>query len=68
MQYIIHSSGERVSVILPTAEYEALLSRFSEGETAYLLREPNGSVLLKRIKNIRQGRNIVERKLLSDEN
>lgn len=55
-------------MILPTAEYEALLSRFSEGETAYLLREPNGSVLLKRIKNIRQGRNIVERKLLSDEN
>lgn len=68
MQYIINSSGERVSVILPIAEYEALLRRASEEENAYLLREPNGSVLLKRIENIRQGCNIVERKLLPDEN
>lgn len=67
MQYIINSLGERVSVILPIAEYEALLSRSSEEETAYLLREPNGSALLKRIENIRQGRNVVERELLPDE-
>ena len=55
-------------MILPIAEYEALLRRASEEENAYLLREPNGSVLLKRIENIRQGCNIVERKLLPDEN
>lgn len=67
MQYVINASGERVSVILPIAEYEALLSRASEDETDYLLREPNGSILLKRIENIRQGRNVVEQKLLPDE-
>ncbi|HAO32072.1 MAG TPA: hypothetical protein DCQ84_03835 [Candidatus Competibacteraceae bacterium] len=67
MQYIISSSGERLSVILPIAEYEALLSRASEDETAYLLREPNGIILLQRIENIRQGCNFVERKLLPDE-
>mgnify|MGYP000867392057 FL=1 len=67
MQYIISSSGERLSVILPIAEYEALLSRASEDETAYLLREPNGIILLQRIENIRQGCNFVERELLPDE-
>ncbi|MBL8260141.1 MAG: type II toxin-antitoxin system prevent-host-death family antitoxin [Candidatus Competibacteraceae bacterium] len=67
MQYIINSSGERVSVILPIAEYEALLSRASEDETAYLLREPNGSLLLRAIDDIKNGRNIVERELLPDE-
>lgn len=64
MQYVINSSSERISVILPIADYEALLSRASEDETTYLLREPNGSALLKRIENIRQGRNVVERELL----
>ncbi len=53
MQYIINSSGERVSVILPIAEYETLLSRSSEDETAYLLREPNRSVLLRAYPNIK---------------
>ncbi len=67
MQYIINSSGERISVILPIAEYEALLKRASEDETAYLLREPNGSVLLRAIDDIKHGRNIVERELLPDE-
>ena len=66
MQYVINSSGERVSVILPIAEYEALLSRASEEETAYLLREPNGSILLRRIDNIRQGCNVVEQEFLFD--
>ncbi len=37
-------------MILPIAEYEALLrAAASEDETAFLLREPNGSVLLQRI-------------------
>lgn len=67
MQYIINSSGERISVILPIAEYEALLKRASEDETAYLLREPNGSALLRAIDDIKHGRNIVERELLPDE-
>ena len=67
MQYIIKSSSERVSVILPIAEYEALLSRASEDETAYLLRELNGSLLLRAIDDIKYGRNIVERELPPDE-
>jgi len=66
MQYIISSSGERLSVILPIAEYEALLSRASGDETSFLLQEPNGSILLQRIENIRQGCNFVERELLPD--
>lgn len=66
MQYAINSAGERVSVILPIAEYEALLNRASEDETAYLLREPNGSLLLRAIDDIKNGRNIVERELLPD--
>ena len=67
MQYIINASGERISVILPIAEYEALLKRASEDETSYLLREQNGSVLLRAIDDIKHGRNIVERELLPDE-
>ncbi|MDS4020594.1 MAG: hypothetical protein RKR03_08805 [Candidatus Competibacter sp.] len=66
-QYIVNSAGERVSVVLPIAEYEALLSHVPEDETAYLLREPNGSILLRAIDDIKHGRNIVERELLSDE-
>jgi hypothetical protein len=49
-QYIVNEAGERISVILPIAEYEALLrAAASEDETAFLLREPNGSILLQRI-------------------
>jgi len=66
-QYIVNSVGERISVILPIAEYEALLNRASEDETAYLLREPNGSILLRVIEDIKHGRNVVERELLPDE-
>ncbi len=47
MQYIVNPAGERVSVILPLAEYEALLRYASEDETAFLLRKPNGSILLR---------------------
>lgn len=66
-QYIVNSAGEKVSAVLPIAEYEALLNSIPEDETAYLLREPNGSVLRQRIENIRHGRNLVERELLPDE-
>ncbi len=67
-QYIVNQAGERVSVILPIAEYEALLhAAASEDETAYLLREPNGSILLQRLDDYRHGRNIIERELLPDE-
>jgi hypothetical protein len=68
MQYIVNAAGERLSVILSIDEYEALLRYVPEDETAILLREPNGSILRRRIENIRQGRNIVERELLPDEN
>ena len=67
VQFIVNSAGERISAILPIAEYEALLSAIPEDETAFLLREPNGSILLRRIENIRQGKNIIERELLPDE-
>lgn len=67
MQYVINSAGERVSVILPIAEYEVLLNRASEDETAYLLGEPNGTLLLRAIDDIKNGRNIAERELLLDE-
>ena len=67
-QFIINPAGERVSAIIPIAEYEALLRlAASEDETAFLLREPNGSILLKRIENVRQGKNIISRELLPDE-
>ncbi len=67
-QYVVNPAGERVSVILPIAEYEALLrAAASEEETAFLLREPNGSLLLQRLDDYRHGRNIIERELLPDE-
>ncbi|MFO1423444.1 MAG: hypothetical protein U1F70_07275 [Candidatus Competibacteraceae bacterium] len=66
-QYIINAEGQRVSAVIPIAEYEALLRYVPEDETAFLLREPNGSALLQRVENIRHGRNLVERELLPDE-
>lgn len=67
-QYIVNEAGERISVILPIAEYKALLrAAASEHETAFLLREPNGSILLQRLDDYRHGRNIIERELLPDE-
>lgn len=65
--HIVNPAGERVSVIFPLAEYEALLRYAPEDETAFLLRKPNGSLLLRRIEDIKHGRNIVERELLPDE-
>lgn len=67
VQFIVNGVGERVSAVLPIAEYEALLSAIPEDETELLLREPNGSILLRRIENIRQGKNLIERELLPDE-
>ncbi len=67
-QFLTNHTGERVSVVIPIEEYEALLKlSSSEDETAFLLREPNGSILLKRLENVRQGKNIVRRELLPDE-
>ena len=67
-QFVINPAGERVSAIIPIAEYEALLRlASSEDETAFLLREPNGSILLKAIDDVRHGRNIQQRELLPDE-
>jgi hypothetical protein len=42
-QYIINAEGQRISAVLPIAEYEALLRYVPEDETAFLLREPNGT-------------------------
>ena len=67
-QFITNQTGERISAVIPIAEYEALLKlSSSEDETAFLLREPNGSILLKRLENVRQGKNIVRRELLPDQ-
>ena len=67
-QFIVNPTGERVSVIIPIAEYEDLLrAAAAEDETAFLLREPNGSILRQRIANFRQGKNLIERELLPDE-
>ncbi len=67
-QFIVNQTGERVSVVIPMAEYESLLEAASSSdETAFLLREPNGSILRQRIENIKHGRNIIERELLPDE-
>ena len=68
VHYIVNPDGERVSVILSIAEYEALMRvTEAEQETAFLLREPNGSLLLQRLDDYRHGRNIIERELLPDE-
>jgi hypothetical protein len=67
-QFIINAAGERVSAVIPIAEYEALLeAAASEDETAFLLREPNGSILRQRIEDVRQGKNLIERELLPDD-
>ena len=67
MNYVINQSGERISVLMPVDEYEALLKYVPEDETAFLMREPNGSILRQRIEDYRQGRGIIERELLPDE-
>ena len=66
-QFIVNSSGEKVSAVIPFAEYQALLElAASVDETAFLLREPNGSILRQRIANVNQG-NVIQRELLPDE-
>ncbi len=66
-QFIVNATGERVSAVIPVAEYEALLeAAAAEDETAFLLREPNGSILRQRIENVRQGKNLIARELLPD--
>lgn len=67
-QFVTDLSGNRVSVIIPMAEYQSLLEAAShEDETAFLLREPNGSILRQCIDDVKHGRNVQERELLPDE-
>ena len=68
-QYITDEAGKRISVILPIEEYEALThARYSEDETAYLLKEPeNARRLLESLANIRAGRHIEQHELLPDD-
>jgi PHD/YefM family antitoxin component YafN of YafNO toxin-antitoxin module len=69
IHYIVDESGERLSIILPMAEYEALLERATttEDETAYLLRSSeNARILRERLQDVRQGRTL-EKELLPDE-
>ena len=66
-QFIVNSSGEKVSAVIPMAEYQSLLELAARtDETAFLLREPNGSILRQRIANVNQG-NVIQRELLPDE-
>ena len=66
-QLIVNSTGERVSVVIPIAEYEALLkAAATEDETAFLLREPNGRILRQCIEDVKHGRNVQQRELLPD--
>ena len=66
-QFIINAAGEKVSAVIPFAEYQLLLElAASVDETAFLLREPNGSILRQRIENVKRGQ-VIERELLPDE-
>ena len=68
-KYITDEIGNRISVILPIEEYEALARiQASEDETAYLLKSPaNASRLLESLENLRAGRNIEQHELLPDD-
>jgi len=67
-QFVVNSMGEKVSVIIPFAEYQSLLELAATvDETAFLLREPNGSILRQCIEDVKNGRNVQERELLPDE-
>ena len=66
-QFIINTAGEKVSAVIPFTEYQSLLEiAASVDETAFLLREPNGSILRQRIENVKRGQ-VIERELLPDE-
>ncbi|MEI7868058.1 MAG: hypothetical protein WCI11_09195 [Candidatus Methylumidiphilus sp.] len=68
-KYVTDEVGNRISVLLPIEEYEALTSiQRSEEETAYLLKEPaNARRLLESVANLRLGRNIEQHELLPDD-
>ena len=67
-QFIVNQQGERVSVIIPFAEYQSLLELASSiDETAFLLRDPNGTILRQCVDDIKHRRNVQERELLQDE-
>jgi len=68
-KYVTDEVGNRISVVLPIEEYEALTSiQRSEEETAYLLKEPaNARRLLESLANLRLGRNIEQHELLPDD-
>ncbi|MDQ5908106.1 MAG: hypothetical protein QG599_197 [Pseudomonadota bacterium] len=61
-QFFINAAGEKVSVIIPFAEYQPLLELATTvDETTFLLREPNGSILRQCIEDVKRGINIQER-------
>ena len=68
-KYVTDEVGNRISVVLPIEEFEALTSiQRSEEETAYLLKEPaNARRLLESMENLRLGRNIEQHELLPDD-
>ena len=67
MNYVIDQAGERVSVILPIAEYEALLRHVQVDATTHLLSSPvNAARLTQAINDHRAGRTMQERDLLAD--
>ena len=65
--FIVSSTGEPLSAVIPMAAYRALLRFIPDDETAYLLQEPNGSELLRRIEQVRQGKGLVEHELIAHE-
>lgn len=68
MNYIINQAGERVSVILPIAEYEALLRYIQDDATAYLMSSPVNAIRLREaFADWKAGRNMQERELLPDD-
>jgi PHD/YefM family antitoxin component YafN of YafNO toxin-antitoxin module len=71
VQYIVNEAGERISVILPLAEYVAILERLQavqQDETDYLLSSPEqAQILRERLEDLKSGRRIIERELLLDE-
>ena len=67
-QYVVNGAGERVSVILPIAEYEALLRYVQDDETAYLMSSAANAARLKEaFSDWKAGRNMQERELLPDD-
>ena len=58
-QFIINAASEKVLAVIPFAEYQSLLElAASIDETAFLLREPKGSLLGPRMENVKQGSSV----------